>query len=261
MSSERKTVISLKGVCKDFGGLHAVKNVSFDIKEGERHLIIGTNGAGKTTLFNLITGELSLTSGTVEVLGTVVNKMPTYRRMRLGIKRTYQTSALFDNLTVSENIYLAILGNEPMIKHLAIFKKAHRNTKYEERIAEIAKDFGLSERLNEIVKNLSHGERRQLELATGAVTKPKVLLLDEPGAGLSQEERQLLVTFIKKINKDVTVVIIEHDMELAFAVADNVTVMFDGEVIFQGDPETVKNSQLVRDIYLGGGNDDNSASA
>ncbi len=245
-------VISLKGVCKNFGGLRAVSNVDMDIAQGERRLILGTNGAGKTTVFNMITGELPLSSGTITVLGKVVNNLPTYKRVKLGMRRTYQTSALFNDISVRENLYLALLGCESTAAHLNVFTRARKNKVYSEKIERAAQDFGLADKLNVLAADLSHGERRQLELGTAIITEPKILLFDEPGAGLSANERKMIVSYIQKLSRDITIVMIEHDMELAFAVADYITVMCDGEIVTEGDPETIQNDPVVRKIYLGG---------
>lgn len=253
MNETTKTpIVSLHNVCKDFGGLRAVSDVTFDVLPGERRLIIGTNGAGKTTVFNLITGELPITSGTVQLFGKTVNKMSVDKRAKLGMRRTYQTSALFDGLTIWEHLFLALLGCENTVQQLNIFNTARKNKQYNEKIQEAAKRFGIDNKMEATAAELSHGERRQLELCSAAITEPKLLLFDEPGSGLSAEERKQIVDIINTLDRDITLIIIEHDMEIAFAVADYVTVMFDGEVIAGGPPEAIKNDPLVKKIYLGG---------
>ena len=248
--------VSLQNVCKNFGGVKAVANITLNVAAGERRLIIGTNGAGKTTVFNLITGELPLSSGTVKIFGKDVSRLPVYKRTKYGLRRTYQTSALFDEMTIWEHLFLSLLGCESTLKQLNIFSTARRNKAYDEKIRAAAKEFGLADKLEVKASQLSHGERRQLELCTAATTEPKILLFDEPGSGLSAEERVQIVKIIKNLDRSITLIIIEHDMEIAFAVADYVTVMFDGEIIAEGDPWTIRNDPLVKKIYLGGAEND-----
>lgn len=243
--------VSLQNICKNFGGLKAVSDVTLNVMPGERKLIIGTNGAGKTTVFNLITGELLPSSGTVKLFGEDVSKLPVHKRTRYGMRRTYQTSALFNEMTVWEHLFLALLGCESTLKQLNVFSTARRNKIYNEKIKRAAAQFGLGDKMEVRAAELSHGERRQLELCTAAITEPRILLFDEPCSGLSAEERKQIIKIIRELDRSITVIIIEHDMEVAFAVADFVTVMFDGEVIKEGDPDTIKNDPLVKKIYLG----------
>lgn len=248
---EKDIAISIEHVCKNFGGLKAVNDVSLSIPCGQRRLILGTNGAGKTTLFNMITGELSISSGLIKVLNCKINKMPVHKRMKLGMRRTYQTSALFNDITIRENLYLALLGCEHTFAHLNILRKASKNQIYAKKIESIAEEFGLRDKLDELASSLSHGERRQLELSTAIIAQPKILLFDEPGAGLSANERRLIISYIQKLSREITIVIIEHDMEMAFAIADYVTVMCDGEIVVEGFPKEVRTNPIVRKLYLG----------
>ena len=243
--------VSLQRICKNFGGLKAVSDVTISVMPGERRLIIGTNGAGKTTVFNLITGELLPSSGTVALFGEDVSKLPVHKRTRYGMRRTYQTSALFDEMTIWEHLFLALLGCESSLKQLNLFSTARKNKRYDEKIKRAAAQFDLGDKLEVRAAELSHGERRQLELCTASITEPRILLFDEPCSGLSAEERKQIIKIIRELDRSITVVIIEHDMEVAFAVADYVTVMFDGEVITEGNPDTIKNDPLVKKIYLG----------
>lgn len=250
--------IRLTNVCKSFGGLQAVKNVNMTVKKGERKLLIGTNGAGKTTLFNMIAGDFPATSGEIEVFGQNVNKLSMVQRTRLGLKRTYQTSSLFNELTVRQNLYLAVLGEKPMRQQMHLFKLWNSNKADQARIEKAAKDIGFDDRLDTRVESLSHGERRQLELGLALICNPKILLLDEPAAGLSADERKTLVKLIQALPADMTVVMVEHDFALALSVADSITVMFDGEIVAEGDPDSIKNNETVRSIYLGGVQSDNA---
>lgn len=250
--SENAPIISLRAVTKKFGGLTAVSNVTCDIAYGERRLFIGTNGAGKTTLFNLIAGDYPVTSGEIMIFGKAVHKLNVQKRVHMGMRRTYQTSALMDGISVRMNFYLALLGEKTLSDHLNFWGRALKDRPTCERIEKAAQDIGLYDKLDVDAIELSHGERRQLELGTALITRPRLLLLDEPAAGLSTEERHNLVRIINSLPRDITVVLIEHDMTLAFAVADYVTVMYDGEVVAQGTPEEIQSNELVRDIYLGG---------
>ena len=251
---ERNTptpVLSLRNVSKSFGGVRAVSNVSTDVAPGERRLFIGTNGAGKTTLFNLIAGDLQVTSGTIELFGRDVSNLPIRKRVKMGMRRTYQTSALFDRLTVRQNLYLALLGGGSTAQHLNMFKNYRRNRLFSEKIEGTAQQIGMINKLEAKVDSLSHGERRQLEFGLAIISEPKVLLFDEPAAGLSAEERQVMLKLIRSLGPDVTVIMIEHDIDLAFAIADYVVVMFDGEVVAEGNVDEIRNNKLVQQIYLG----------
>lgn len=244
-------ILSLHNVSKNFGGVRAVSNITLDVLSGERKLIIGTNGAGKTTLFNMIAGDLSVSEGSIELFGENVTQMSVRKRVKKGIRRTYQTSSLFDGLTVRQNFYLALLGDEKTLSHLNMFKQYRKNKSYEVEIEKLSREVGIYDKLEEQVANLSHGERRQLEFGLAIITKPKMLLFDEPAAGLSAEEREIMKGLIQKLDRSVTVIMIEHDIELAFAVADNVVVMFDGEVVAEGSVEEIRNNDIVKRIYLG----------
>lgn len=244
--------VSIRGVSKSFGGVHAVRDVSFDVADGERRVLIGTNGAGKTTLFNLVAGDLRVTKGEIYVFGTNVTRFPVHKRARLGMKRTYQTSALFNGLSVRENIYLAFLGEQSCWSHLNFFKKNTSRTSWAERIEALVEQVGLSDRIDDKAGSLSHGERRQLEIALALATKPRVLLLDEPAAGLSVHERGTMLEILQGLDRDMTLILIEHDMSIALGVADIVTVMHEGSVIAEGTPDEIRANTRVQEIYLGG---------
>lgn len=260
---EEKTitpVLSLRNVSKNFGGVKAVSNVTTDIAHGERRLFIGTNGAGKTTLFNLIAGDLLVSSGTIELFGKDITSLPVYKRVKLGMRRTYQTSALFNGLTVRQNMYLALLGDCGTRHHINLFKHHKHNKAFDKKIVETVERIGLTVKIDVKVDALSHGERRQLEFGLAIIPDPKVLLFDEPAAGLSADERQIMLKLIKSLSRDVTVVMIEHDMEMGFEIADSVVVMFDGEVVAAGSVEEIKNNNLVQQIYLGDANHESANS-
>ena len=231
-----------------FGGLIAVDHVTLAISAGERRAILGPNGAGKTTLFNLIAGEYRPTSGRVIFFNQDVTHLPPRKRARRGLTRTYQTALLFLGLSVLDNLFLAVRGVAPNRMSLI---RPHRRDRYLARGRELAGQVGLEGVLDRKVGELSHGEQRQLELGMALAGNPRLLMLDEPAAGLSPAERVKLVQLLQDLHPSITLLLIEHDMEVAFGVAQRVTVMHEGQVIADGTPDEIKNSQTVQDVYLG----------
>jgi len=242
--------LSLSGVSRNFGGIRAVADISFDVSHGKRLTIIGTNGAGKSTLFNLVTGVYQLSSGSISIFGQDVSKQPAHRRANLGIARTFQTSKLFQGLTVRENLYVSLRQamGENKISWLTNPASADQlridSTLLLEKV-------DLTKKADILVSDISHGESRQLEVAMALAMRPKILMLDEPAAGISPTERVRLVEMLKSLEKEITLVLIEHDMAVALAVADEVIVMHDGTIFMQGSPDEVRESSAVRDLYLG----------
>jgi branched-chain amino acid transport system ATP-binding protein len=243
-----ETVLRLRGVGKRFGGVQAVREVDLDVTRGERRGILGPNGAGKTTLFNLIAGDFEPTAGTIEILGEDVTAQPARRRTKLGLARTYQKSRLFPGLSVEDNLYLAIVGREG--GHLRPVP-SKKDAAYRERAGAAAERIWLGHRLETPVGSLSHGEQRQLELGLASVTNPQVMMLDEPASGLSRGERERLTQLLVELERDVTLILIEHDMDVALTVAERVTMMHDGRVIVEGTPAEIRKNELVHDLYLG----------
>ncbi len=242
--------LSIKGVTKRFGGLVAVRDVHMDIPLGERRALIGPNGAGKTTLFNLIAGDLSVTSGEIHVFGHNVTRMAPHQRVKYGLRRTYQTSALFQQLTVAENLYLGVLG--PKKKgHFNIFKSTKNDKNSMSRVFEIAESVRLAERLSSTVSDLSHGERRQLEIGLAIAHEPRLIMLDEPAAGLSIDERKVVVDLMNTFDRNISLLLIEHDMEVALTIGERVTVLHEGQIIAEGTPSEISNNSLVQEVYLG----------
>lgn len=242
--------LTLSGVSRNFGGIRAVADISFDVSHGKRLTIIGTNGAGKSTLFNLVTGVYQLSSGSISVFGQDVSKQPAHKRANLGIARTFQTSKLFQGLTVRENLYVSLrqaLGEEK-ISWLA---NPASSEQLRNESSLFLKKVDLIEKAEVLVSDISHGESRQLEVAMALAMRPKILMLDEPAAGISPTERGRLVDLLKSLEKEITLVLIEHDMTVALAVADEVIVMHDGTIFMQGSPDQVRESSAVRDLYLG----------
>jgi branched-chain amino acid transport system ATP-binding protein len=247
-------ILRLRGVGRRFGGLQAVRQVDLEIKPGERRAILGPNGAGKTTLFNVIAGEFPPTSGSIELFGTDVTYLPARTRVALGLTRTYQTSRLFLGLSVEDNLYLSVVGVEGGRLRPILRRGLDRTLRTTAR--DIATSVGLGDRSGTLVRNLSHGEQRQLEVGMALAGRPKLMMLDEPAAGLSRAERTKLTEMLLELAHDVTLILIEHDMDVALRVAEYVTMMHDGQVIVEGTPAEIRANQLVHDLYLGRGHYD-----
>jgi branched-chain amino acid transport system ATP-binding protein len=243
-------VLRLRGAGRRFGGLHAVRDVDLEVLPGERRAILGPNGAGKTTLFNVISGDFPPTSGTIELFGQDVTDLPSRLRARLGLARTYQQSRLFLGLTVEDNIYLAIVGAEG--GRLRPYTSPARERELRARAREAAGRAAIEQKLGELVSALSHGEHRQVGLAMALAMRPRLLMLDEPASGLSRGERVLLTDLLRALDREITLLLIEHDMDVALRVAERVTMMHDGRVIVEGTPEEIRANQLVHELYLGG---------
>ena len=243
-------ILRLRGVGRRFGGVVAVSDVDLDVRPGERRAILGPNGAGKTTLFNLISGEFPPSAGSVELFGEDVTAMPARKRARRGLSRTFQTSRLFGGLTVEDNLYLSVLGVHD--GHFRLVQNA-RDSEMRERAREMAAAVGLADKLDDLVMELSHGEQRQLEVGMARASDPKLMMLDEPAAGLSRAERVKLTDLLLQLDPAITLILIEHDMDVALRVAEWVTMMHDGRVIVEGTPDEIRANQTVHDLYLGSG--------
>ena len=241
--------IAVERLSKIFGGLRAVDEASLAVASGERRVLIGPNGAGKTTLFNCIAGTLRPTSGRVLLFGDDISGLAENRRTALGMARTFQISNVFTDLTVLENLMLSIIGTtaSKWIMHRPVSSFAAERAQALEGLTRV----GLGGRAEEPVKFLSYGERRQLELALALNVNPKVLLLDEPCAGLSPSERQRFSQLIAALPREITLIMIEHDIDIALALADRVTVLHHGRIILDGTPSEVQTDALVRDVYFG----------
>jgi branched-chain amino acid transport system ATP-binding protein len=241
--------LRLDGVTKDFGGLRAVDEVALAVRPGERRALIGPNGAGKTTLFNLILGSLPVTSGTVTLFGRDVTSTAAHSRAAQGLARTFQITNLFPDLTVLENCLLAVQALTPtrfaMLRPVGAFAGLHA------RARATLESVGLLDVGDAVVKNLSHGEQRQLEIALALAGRPRVLLLDEPTAGLSPAESRLMAGLIARLDPAMTVLMIEHDMDIALELSAHVTVLHYGRVIADGSREAIRADPQVREIYLG----------
>lgn len=241
--------LRVAGLSKRFGGVHAVADVDLDVGHGGRVSIIGPNGAGKSTFFNTIAGEYRPTAGRIELFGEDVTRSSVRARAHKGLARTFQTSRLFTGMSVADNLYLALCGTPGSVRRL---RSADRDDERRERAVGIAGVVGLDSQLGTEVGELSHGEQRQLEMAMALGCDPKLLMLDEPAAGLSPNERGRLTELLRELSDDITLLLIEHDMDIALKVGERVVVMADGEKVLEGTPDEIRNSEMVRRIYLGG---------
>jgi len=241
--------LRLEGVCRSFGGLQAVDSVTLSVRPGERRALIGPNGAGKTTLFNVIAGVLPASAGRIALFGRDVTGSAPHRRAALGLARTFQITNLFPDLTVLENCLLAVQAHTPT-RFSMLRPVRHYGTLLERARAGLA-SLELERLGDAVVRNLSHGEQRQLEIALALAGQPKVLLLDEPTAGLSPAESRLMAGLLRRLDPAITVLMIEHDMDIALELSEMVTVLHYGRVIADGPREAVKADPQVKEIYLG----------
>jgi branched-chain amino acid transport system ATP-binding protein len=246
-------ILRLKGIGRRFGGLHAVRDVDLAIDRGERRAILGPNGAGKTTLFNVISGDFRPTSGTIEFVGQDVTALSASARAKLGMGRTYQQSRLFGGLSVEDNLYLAALGVQG--GHFRPVSVPRRDRELRDRARALAGMVGLTGRNETLVSSLSHGEQRQLEVAMAHAVNPTLMMLDEPASGLSRGERVALTELLLELDPNITLILIEHDMDVALRVAERVTMMHDGRVIVEGSPDEIRANETVHALYLGQGHE------
>ncbi|MDQ3476241.1 MAG: ABC transporter ATP-binding protein [Actinomycetota bacterium] len=243
-------LLELRGVGRSFGALKAVDGVDLDVSSGARHALIGPNGAGKSTLFRLISGEMAVTSGTVTLSGDEVTKLSQVRRARRGLAQTMQHSSLFLTQTAAQNVALAAQRH----RGTATWLLPRRQRNVDARVGELLQAVGLSERADVVVSALSHGERRQLEIAVALACEPRLLLMDEPAAGMSPAESGRLTELVLALPREITVVIVEHDLDVVFALAERVTVLHLGQVLLTGTPDEVRGSAAVQEAYLGSSN-------
>jgi branched-chain amino acid transport system ATP-binding protein len=249
-STAAEPLLRVRGLSRYFGAVPAVHNVDFEVMPGERRAILGPNGAGKSTFFNLIAGDIAPSEGRVELFGRDVTRLAVTRRARLGLGRTYQTSRVLGGLSVEDNLYLAVLG--PRGGHLRLIRGGP-TTALRAQAREVAERVGLRGRLDAVAGSLSHGEQRQLEIGLALAPSPRLLMLDEPAAGLSRAERVVLTRMLLQLDPEVTLIIIEHDMDVALTVARTVTMLHQGEKLLEGTAEEIRASKLVHDLYLGSG--------
>ena len=248
-ASSGDSAVQLRSVTVAFGGLLALGGVDLDVAQGERLAILGPNGAGKTTLFNVVAGDLAPTQGTLKIKGVDCSHLPSRFRPSLGVARTYQKARSFPGLTVEDNLYLALVGHRG--RHLSLRPPGRVGRELRERARSAAHAVWLDSQLGTLVSELSHGQKRQLEIGMALATDPDVLLLDEPASGLSRGERERLTELLQHLPPERTLLLIEHDMDVAFQIGRRVVVMSDGKMVAAGTPEEIQASPLVHEIYLG----------
>jgi branched-chain amino acid transport system ATP-binding protein len=249
MSAANGVALRLTNLTRRFGGISAVTEVDLQVQAGTRHGIIGPNGAGKTTLFNMISGELRASEGQIHLYGSDITHLSPRRRVEMGLGRTYQITRTFPTLAVRENLTLGLYGlRRSKFSMLRPWKGYQQEAR---EVEELSERIGLSHRLNDRVANLSHGEVRQLEVALALALGPKLLLLDEPCAGLSPAERARMSGLLRRLPDDLTLVMIEHDMDVVRESVDKVTVLHFGKVVVEGTTKEIEQHPTVREIYLG----------
>ncbi len=235
---------------KSFGALQAVTNVSLSVAKGTIHSVIGPNGAGKTTLFNLLTGFLVPTSGRIAFQGKDITHLPAHKISRLGVSRSFQITSIVPDLSVAENVRIAIQSRTNM--NYRFLKALSQKDGLEEKSREVLRKIGLLDKENLPARSLSHGERRILDIGIGLSTNPQLLLLDEPASGLVGDEIVRVTDLIKEISSAVTVVLVEHNIDVVLSISNRISVLYYGEVIAEGNPEEVRSNPNVQEVYLGG---------
>ena len=243
------TALQVEQLSHRFGGLLALSDVNLTVAPGERLAIIGPNGAGKTTLFNIVTGIFRPSAGRIRLFGRDVTRLPTHRRAHLGLARTFQITTLFPRLTVLDSVLLAVQGLDPA--RFTLHRSRRTYTHLLERAESLLADWGLADRGHQVTGRLSYGEQRQVELILALAGAPKVLLLDEPTAGLSPAETAAVAEMIRRFSRDTTILLIEHDMDVALDLVDRVAVLFQGRVLAEGNKDEIRRDPEVAAIYLG----------
>jgi len=242
-------VLELKGVSKRFGGVVATDNVTLDVQAREVHALIGPNGAGKTTLIGQISGSVGVDSGDIHFLGSDVTRAKQHERVKAGLARSYQITSIFKRFSVLDNLALAVLARSG--SSLRFWARARDERARYDEAAAIATRAGLGERLDVLAAALSHGAQRQLEVGLALATRPKLLLLDEPMAGMGPDESQRMVALLQGLRREVTILLVEHDMDAVFRLADRISTLVAGKVIASGSPQEIREHTEVRRAYLG----------
>ncbi len=248
--AEKKEILKLSGINKCFGNVVVAKDISLTVISNQLHALIGPNGAGKTTLIKMISGELKPDQGVVTLLDRKVNHLSEIARVHRGCIRSFQVSSIIGSMTVFENILLAVKQKRSILKML--FRKFQSNSSESSFVYQTLNQFSLETMGTKVASTLSHGDKRKLELAMALAMGPKILLLDEPFAGLDQAESSKLIELLKSIKKNMPILLIEHDMQAVFALADKISVLNEGEIIESGSVEKIRRSKLVQNAYLGG---------
>ena len=251
MSTTTPVVLSCQGLVKRFGGITATDNVTLELKQGARHALIGPNGAGKTTLINLLTGVLEPTAGRITLLGQDITALPPHQRVARGMVRTFQINQLFDTLTPLQTLALTVSQQQGLGGKW--WQALGHSSTVTQRCGQLLEQFHLTSVMHQPTRELAYGKRRLLEIAIALACEPRVLLLDEPVAGVPAGEREELLQTVAALPDDVSILLIEHDMDLVFSFATRMTVMVTGAVLTEGDPDAIANDPQVKAVYLGHG--------
>ncbi len=247
--SDDKPLLEVSGVTKRFGGLVAVDEVSFSVREGDLLGVIGPNGAGKTTLFNVISGELKATEGRISLKGEDITRLPPYVICRKGLSRTFQLTRVFPELTVYESVWIGV--NSKAGRPWNPFARAEGLRDMNDRTLEICEMVGIKDKLNDSAVNLSYGDQKVLEIAMAMSTEPSLLLLDEPTQGVSPMETEAIARVVEKLSQTITIVLIEHTIEVVLRLCNILAVLSEGALLAKGSPEEIRNNEEVQRIYLG----------
>jgi branched-chain amino acid transport system ATP-binding protein len=242
-------MLEVRGLTKSFGALRACDAIDFDVKEGETHAVIGPNGAGKTTFISQLAGNLRPDAGTVRFAGEDITALPAPKRAHKGLARSFQITSVYPEFTALHNVALAVQARSG--HSFRFWRAAHRDPSLTEPARRVLDEVGLSSRLHVLAANLAHGEQRQLEVAMALATEPRLLLLDEPMAGMGAEESQRMIALLSKLKQKKTIILVEHDMDAVFRLADRISVLVYGRVIATGAPEAIRANPEVRTAYLG----------
>lgn len=245
--------LEVRGLSKRFGGLTVAEDIDFDLRPGDRKALIGPNGAGKSTFSNLVTGIITPSSGTIRFDGNDIRSRNEAQRVRLGIAKTFQITNLFRELTVRENLRLPILEREG--KGYRFLKRANSDARIEAEVSALLEQFALEALADNKVADLAYGQQRLIELALTLALKPRVLILDEPAAGVPSSETHLIIDALDQLPADLAVLIIEHDMDLVFRLASQIVVLVQGRILTEGTPAEIAANAKVRELYLGGSHD------
>ncbi len=249
LSPNGNSILELQDVYKNFDGLEVLFGITMGVRTGERHAIIGPNGAGKSTIFNLITGRYPVSQGKILFKGKDITGSSPFKLNRRGLSRSFQITNIFKTMTVFQNVRLAVLSQRRILYNL--FSRLDRMEEVTRQVERLLREIGLWERRDIVAGLLSYGEQRALEIGLTVATEPDLILLDEPTAGMSSEETREAVKLIGKVTAGKTLVIVEHDMEVVFSLADRITVVYYGKVLASGPPEEIRRDQRVKDAYLG----------
>jgi branched-chain amino acid transport system ATP-binding protein len=249
LAEKPRGILELEGLYKDFEGLEVLFDVSLRVQERERHAIIGPNGAGKSTLFNLITGKYRPSKGRIFLKGEAITGTNPFKLTRMGMARSFQITNIFRTMTVFENVRNAILSKNKIRYNM--FSRLSKMDGINRQTEQVLSETGLLERKNDVAGELSYGQQRALEIGLAIATDPEIILLDEPTAGMSTEETREAVRLIQRVTEGKTLILVEHDMEVVFSIADRISVLYYGKVLASGLPGEIRNDQKVKDAYLG----------